>query len=95
MVEKYIKHELTSEFEEVNWGEMRKTLRSHLSTLVQRIFTNRSCLESRIRSDGQKKVDTRMYSGSGGVLFALHRFILLLKQEKSAGMAPDEKPTTN
>lgn len=56
---------------------------------MQRIFNNRTCLEATILSDGRKKVDTRMYAGSGGVLFALHRFLLLLKQEKSAGMAPE------
>ena len=78
MVEKYIKHELTSDFSEVKWPELRISLRKHLSTLVQRIFNNRTCLEFRVGSDGKRMVDTSMYSGSGGVLFALHRFLLLV-----------------
>ena len=38
-------------------------------------------------SDGTKRNDTNLYNGSGGVIYALHRYRLLIRQEEAEELA--------
>ncbi len=69
------------------WSHIRQELKQLADILVSRFAT---VSQLKIRSDGESSQDTNMYDGSGGVVFGLWKYSLLLKKEVNDGKQKKE-----
>lgn len=79
----YIENVYPDKKEEIDWVELRRKLRADLSVSVKEILDRFDTLSVRkVTSENKTSADTTLYSGSAGVAFGLHRYVLLLQKEK-------------
>jgi hypothetical protein len=65
------------------WPELRISLRAYLSSMITTVMSTctKTCMERGCTSTGKNPIDMSVYSGSTGVLFALYKYMLLVRKE--------------
>ena len=68
--------------DKVDWQQLKYEISNKLMYLVKQISENIDKVSTkRLRSDDHEDINCDMYSGSSGILWALFRYIQMLKNE--------------
>jgi ribosomal protein S17E len=88
MENEYIPNTFPDEFTKIDWKTLKKEMREVLNIVSSRLMNfikSAPIIDRRYETSSTNHGDLSMMTGQGGALFALYRYVLLLRKESGDG----------